>query len=241
MTRGRKILLWLVGIAALIYGGFVFLLPTTTINYRLTIEAMTPDGPRIGSGVIQVSYSSDINVNGGGRKGSMEVTGEAIYLDLGGGKNLVVTLQGDGTGRKNVSQSETVSLSAKWLPVRIFGIKWAWGDEWSLESQSRAALATGAKEVPLVQLPMVVSFRNPLDPMSVVLLDPQDISEVLGPGYTLSKATIAITDAQPTEAIVKSLPWIENINGGYLHGGKSSAGSPFGLSGLVFKMEKGRL
>ena len=58
------------------------------MRYRLTAEVMTPDGPKTGSGVIQVSYASEINLNGGGRRGSNSVVGEAIPVDLGQGTAL---------------------------------------------------------------------------------------------------------------------------------------------------------
>ncbi len=98
--------------------------PTISFNYRLTIEAMTPDGPKQASSVIQGSYGSTFNLNGGGRRGVTSVTGEAVYLDLGRGKNLFVTLSSNGSGRQSSPGRLDGALDAIWLPIEVFDFKW---------------------------------------------------------------------------------------------------------------------
>lgn len=210
MTGRRKAFYWIAGIVAGLYGIFAFILfPTTTINYRLAIEAMTPDGPKTGSGVISIAYSSDLNVNGGGRKGSINVTGEAVYLDLGQGKNLFVTLTHDGSGRPSRGQVLDGAYNAVWLPKKIFGFEWDWGNEWYLEWQAWTARVAGPeKDVPLVALPTTVTFRDINDPKSVELVDPRGIAASFGEGYSITKATLALTDHPPTEGVGTLLTWL---------------------------------
>jgi hypothetical protein len=211
MTRGRKVFYWTIGIVAGLYGIFAFILfPTTTINYRLALEAMTPDGPKAGSGVISIAYSSDLNLNGGGRKGSIKVTGEAVYLDLGQGKNLFVTLTDDGSGRPHDHRKPlSGARNAIWLPKEIFGFEWDWGNEWYLEWQAWAAKATNPiRDVPLVALPTTVTFRDRSDSKSVMLVDPRDIAASFGEGYALTKATLELTNDSPTEGVGTLLTWL---------------------------------
>jgi hypothetical protein len=209
MTRGRKILVWLVCIVAAIYGTFLATFPTTTINYRLTLEAMTPDGPKTGSGVIQVSYGSDFNLNGGGRKGSIKVTGEAVYLDLGRDRNLFVTLSEQSLGRSGDRDEPLAGETApQWLPVQIFGFKWDWGDERKLAQQLRAARAKGPKDVPLIALPTTVTFRDLADPKSVELVDPRDIGANFGQGYVMTRAQIELVNDGVKWNIREVLPWL---------------------------------
>jgi len=239
----HKVLIGLVGALVITYGVYWYSFPTVTINYRLTVEAMTPNGPKIGSTVIQVSYGSQFNVNGGGRMGDTHVTGEALYLDLGQGKNLFVTLQGDGTGRKNTQADKQSSRNAIYLPVEILELKWDWGNEWSLWRQVRAAESAGPKVVPLVKLPLTVTFRDLADPMSVALVDPQDISAILGVGYAITSASIGITDQGPETSIASILPWIMAIEGGPLDGtryGKSGT-LPGRLNASYFSVKSGKL
>lgn len=243
MKLFHKVLIGMVGALVIIYGAYWFSFPTVTINYRLTVEAMTPDGPKTGSTVIQVSYGSQFNVNGGGRKGDTHVTGDALYLDLGQGKNLFVTLQGDGTGRKNTQADKQSSRNAIYLPVEILEFKWDWGNEWSLWRQVSAAESAGPKEIPLVKLPLTVTFHDLADPMSVVLVDPQDISAIFGVGYAITSASIGITDQGPETSIVSILPWIMAIEGGPLDGtryGKSGTLSGR-LNASYFSVKSGKL
>jgi hypothetical protein len=209
MTRGRKILAGLVAIVALAYGAFVYLNPTVTFNYRLTIEAMTPDGPKTGSGVIQVSYTSQCCVPGFGTRGQTSLTGEAVYLDLGRGKNLFVTLTEQGFGR---SESKSEPLGGEtaliWLPIQVFKFNWNWGDERELARQVLRARGSGPQDVPLIALPPTVTFRDLSDPKSVELVDPRTIEVNFGEGYTLTKVTLELTDALPTPGIGKLLQWL---------------------------------
>jgi hypothetical protein len=57
----------------------------------------------------------------------------------------------------------------------------------------------------------------------------------LGQGFILTKATLKMTDHVPTVGIDRSLRWLKQNAGGYLDGGFTSVGSPFGLTGLAFK------
>src|SRR6516225_464834 len=56
-------------------------------KYRLTVEVETPDGPRSASGVMAVV--PDRGYRPGGRT---RTRGDAVYVDLGGGRNLVALL-----------------------------------------------------------------------------------------------------------------------------------------------------
>jgi hypothetical protein len=202
---------FLIGTCLVVFGVYAFLQywrPTVVINYRLTLEAMTPDGPKSGSGVIQVSYASQFNLNGGGRSGVIEVTGEAVPVDLGRGKILFVTLTSNASGRPGSPGKRDGSLDAEFLPVKIFGFVWRWGEERKLPSQVQAARAAGAVDVPLRSLPTIVTFKDINDPKSVVLVQPDNLAAAFGEGYSLSKATLELTDHPTTEGIGNTLRWL---------------------------------
>ena len=71
-------------------------------KYRLAIEVETPDGVKSASGVVAVhpdrSYS---------RGGHTRTAGDAVYVDLGGGKNLVALLAHVDRGR-SISTASTM-------------------------------------------------------------------------------------------------------------------------------------
>src|ERR1700738_5437164 len=56
-------------------------------KYRLTVEVETPDGVKSASGVMAVQ--PDRSYSRGGRT---QAKGDAVFVDLGGGKNLVALL-----------------------------------------------------------------------------------------------------------------------------------------------------
>jgi hypothetical protein len=172
---------------------------------------MTPDGPKTGSTVIQVSYGSQFNVNGGGRKGDMHVTGEALYLDLGQGKNVFVLLNNNGSGRPIKSWDRPLEFShhAIYLPVHVFGFKWDWGDEWSLWKQVRSVEGAVPKKVPLTALPTVVNFANTHDPETMTVVDPENLSATIGTGYSLTNASLETVKSGPnTDRVPGLLPWL---------------------------------
>lgn len=222
---GKKVVLWLVGGLLALAGLHFLAYPTITFNYRLTVEAMTPDGPKTGSTVIQVSYGSQFNMNGGGRSGDIAVTGEALYLDLGRGKNLFVLLSNLGSSRPITSWDHPLegSQEAIYLPVYIYGFKWTWGDEGSLWRQVRNARSEGPRQVPLSALPTSVTFTDVSEPATVQEVDPRDIALTFGAGYVLSRATIELTRDEETKVIRKIIPWLDTYYNKKLDGQRYSS------------------
>ena len=76
-------------------------------KYRMAIEVETPDGVRSASGVVAVhpdrSYS---------RGGRTRTAGDAVYVDLGRGKNLVALLAHVDEGKVDLDGSNYVALRA---------------------------------------------------------------------------------------------------------------------------------
>jgi hypothetical protein len=211
MTRGRKILIGLMGIAAVIYGAFMYLNPTVTFNYRLTIESMTPDGPKTGSGVIQVSYTSQCCIPGFGRRLKTRVNGEAVLLDLGQGKILFVTLTSDGSGRNHSRGKVDGAVGLDYLAAEIFNFQFGWDGLSMMPAQIKAAKAAGPKDVPLRSLPTLVTFGDISNPGSAELVQPDRLVEKFGNGYALTKAKIEITDEPQTERIERMLIWLTDV------------------------------
>jgi hypothetical protein len=238
MNRIWKFLIGSVAVAIAVYSCSSIMHPLVAVNYRMSFEAMTPDGPKSGSGVIQVTYASQFNLNGGGRKGDVGVFGEAVPIDLGQGKILFVTLTRGYSGRETGDPTTlNYAQDAAWLPIRVFDFNWHWGEEYNLVKQVNSAKVIGSKEVPFKALPTTVTFKDINVPLSVELVQPDDLEATFGQGYKLTKATIQLTDDPPTNTIKGILVWLDNLKGGYLHGGFTSSGSPYGLTGLAFKSE----
>ncbi|EPR43815.1 hypothetical protein dsx2_0039 [Desulfovibrio sp. X2] len=166
-----------------------------THRYRITLEVDTPDGVRTGSSVIQVSLRKKAS----GGQLSLEflradVRGEAVYVDLGKGKNLLALLAFGPSGS-----------CANRLPVLAAA---ALG-RYQTGFYRAAPFWTGQAELYGEFLPTLVTFTNPGDPDSVRVVLPGTLAAVLGPGYRFRRAWLEMTHDGPTSGILeKKLPWI---------------------------------
>jgi hypothetical protein len=78
------------------YFGYKLLYPTYT-RYRLSVDVETPDGMRSGSSVIEVRYEMFPELLTE-RDHISRVFGEAVFVDLGQGKNLIGMLASGPSG-----------------------------------------------------------------------------------------------------------------------------------------------
>jgi hypothetical protein len=94
-------------------------------------------------------------------------------------------------------------------------------------------------ELPIDLFPMLVRFRDISDPLSVEKVDPANLSATLGPGVTLRRATIEITDDPVTTGIEERLPWLKELEkrGGALDGSNTSTNNSLqnNLGGLSYR------
>ena len=86
------IVLGLLGLAALV---LALSNPPTIIRYKFTLEIDTPTGVRAASSVINVQVTSSSNSSWtlpDARRATLTVRGEATFVDLGEGKNIIAIL-----------------------------------------------------------------------------------------------------------------------------------------------------
>lgn len=209
---------FLIGLAIVVLGGFAFVkvaYPTTTFRYKLTAEVMTPEGLKSGSSVIEVSYSHRFSLSGVPNL-IREVKGEAVFIDLGGGKNFFVTLTSSASGRRaNLDPSSPTfrgALGPVNLPITIWNLNWPQGmsgEELVMAKQIEALKGNAPTVVPFVFLPTLVTFRKIDDPDSVEVVQPDGLTDAFGPGYELVKVTLQLTDEPSVEQIEGILPWLK--------------------------------
>ncbi|MEH2508331.1 hypothetical protein V1290_007142 [Bradyrhizobium sp. AZCC 1578] len=214
---------WL-GIAfALILGALVLYdisYPSLTLRYRLVLEAEVDGEPKIGSSVVEVTYSKQSRFAGqSDLAGSYR--GEAVVLDLGSRGTLFALLN---AGSDSRSMPESIIL-------RAFNFDGgAFPGPTVDEGLKKLRQLPGKRELPLTSLPMLVRFRDLNDPMTVEKVDPLDISKSFGGGARLVRATLEIvpvgiwplnsfgmTGEPITTGVEKRLPWLigmtSNIDG----------------------------
>ncbi|MGY4506643.1 hypothetical protein [Bradyrhizobium sp. USDA 3650] len=141
-------------------------------KYRLTVEVTTPDGIKTGSGILSV-----VPDRGYSRGGRTTMRGEAVFVDLGRGKNVVALLAHQQGAKLDLDDINYVAL-------RAYGA--ARGNRVSFNELNRQ---TGVVAVQGHLMPVLVSFGDPLDPATARLVTDDHAEAVLGDGYALRGLT----------------------------------------------------
>ena len=173
-------------------------------KYRLTVEVTTPEGIKTASGILSVVPDRNYN-----RSGRTVMRGEAVFVDLGKGKNLVALLAHQQGAKLDLDDINYVAL-------RAYGA--ARGNRVSFTDIGRQ---TGIVPVPGDQIPVLVSFGDPRDPATARLVAADHANLVLGDGYALRGLTAEVVPnglwpidfggvlGEPvTRGIEAKLPWL---------------------------------
>lgn len=171
-------------------------------KYRLTIEVETPDGVRSGAGVLSVHPD-----RGYSRNGSTVTRGDAVLVDLGGGKNLLALLAHRGDKGLDLAEVNFVAL-------RAYN---AAGHKTSFKDISRM---TGAVPVTGSLIPVLATFTDLADPRTMRETKPDDLTSV-GQGFRLRGVSAEVVPnglwpidfggwlGEPvTRGIGAKLPWL---------------------------------
>ena len=188
-------------------------------RYRLTVEVDTPQGLRTGSSVIEVHSVRE--------HGSMErlltpAKGEAVAVDLPGGKVLVALLTGE-----NGSWAAAGGLRDAYPPIAYgladyqahpdpFG---AFVKEYQRMTRNRGVMVVprtklqggGGRYEAISNYPRLVTFANIADPKSVVAVDADNLAASFGAGTKLRRITAQLTDDPVTVGIEKWLRWLATV------------------------------
>lgn len=172
-------------------------------SYRMTVEVDTPEGPRSGESVIEVG----LHEPGESRfllpdaAGSQTLRGEAVAVDLPGGKVLFALLQAPGD----------VDAAGS-FPIHAFNPKLYPGEYAFIRRAQELKKVRSVGVLPRESYPFLVTFGDPADPTSIQRLDPDNLAAVFGEGVKLRRITIEMTDDTVTSGISDRLPWLGTIN-----------------------------
>ena len=173
-------------------------------KYRLTVDVETPAGLKSASGVLAVTPD-----RGYSNRGKTRTSGDAVFVDLGGGKNLVALL---------AHLDGKLDLDAiNYVALRAYGE--AGGQRVSFNQMSRM---TGIVPVTGALIPVLAAFADAADPTTMRSVAPDDLAATLGPGYRLHRITAEVVPngfwpidfggplGQPvTRGIHAKLPWLD--------------------------------
>jgi hypothetical protein len=178
-------------------------------KYRLTVDVETPSGTRSASGIMSVRPNRSYGGTGSGSS-LPQTKGDALLVDLGDGKNLVVLLAygADGSNFDDPSFLPTRMLGARDRRVGFRDVK----------------TFAGAAPLPVPEQlrPVVVSFTDINDPKSAQRASVSDLEASLGKGYRLLGFSLDVVAngfwpfdfggvlGEPvTRGIEAKLPWLK--------------------------------
>jgi hypothetical protein len=213
MMSRRTVFGVLAGGAAAVLSGCSF---RRSFRYKMTVELETLEGIKIGYAVREVSFSARAN---GGDYG--HVRGDAVAVDLPGAQTLFALLT-SGDGDVDYGGDTMASLFKQLDRDEI--------QLWPDPPKTSAPIITNP-------VPMLVTFRDINDPTSVVRVEPAGMAAIFGPGVTLKRITVEVTDEPVTTGIEARLGWLGDPNRKRFPPNRKPEGIPLGNYKGLFSTE----
>ncbi len=201
ITRRRLVAASALGAGAAALGGCGVLGPDWRYRYRLTGWVDCDGTAAHGSSVIEVTRTRGYNEIGG------TVRGEAVAIDLPGGKTLFLLLSSGDLGID----------WGMWMPHHAFAATLDSAATVDGKVLDRLAHSQGASAtLAATDYPTMVRFRDTADPASIERVDPANLAASFGEGARFKGITIQLTDDRVTTGITGRLPWLTRQRGGLI-------------------------
>jgi hypothetical protein len=193
MKRGCLLALAIpvVAVAALL-AAYPLHYPTYVVRYRLTVNAVVGEQSHSGSTVIEVRVKRQPQLVADMPPLRFSITGEATFVDLGDGRNLVAGL----------SPGPSRGSDAVGVLSRAFNLPFAADNVFQLKN------LRGERRLGPADWPAFVTFRNVSDPLSVEPVDSSALGSAFGVSARIESVTLAVTEAPVTHDLEQHLPWL---------------------------------
>ena len=186
----------IVACLALLVGGaiawWMINYPTYSYRYRMIVDVLSGGAVHSGASVIAVRVDKQPQFGSAPPQVS-RVDGEAAFVDLGRGRN-VIALLAAGPQAKDGDYPYNV------VPT-LFGLTFADRDLAKLPG------LRGRREVPANFLPTFMTFTDLNDAATAREIKPEEFEQVFGPGVQLRSVVVEMTAAPTTREIAQRMPW----------------------------------
>jgi hypothetical protein len=191
-----------VGFFGAAYGAWDIAYPTYSYRFRITIEVDTAEGVKTGSSVLEVTtiqYPRWMTL--GANDHQTSVRGEAVFVDLGKGRNLVALLA--------LGSHAEIGSAHSFAPRSFFKI--VEGSPRNVEWTKQLSAMTGRRAYAGDMRPTLVTFTDVNDPASVREVPFGHPQSVLGPEVRSVRAWIDLTKDPVTTGLEAKLPWMNKF------------------------------
>ena len=174
------------------------------VRTKVSIEVVTPQGVRAGSSVWSWTLSKAGVALASPYDGRFR--GEAVAVDLPNGRTLFALVK----DQEMLAERQFRDLKPEGPEDRVADIR-------AIAKQVGAQRRLGCLPRPdenysaIYDCPLLVTFRDIRDPKSVERVDPAALDKSFGPGVTLRRITVAVTDEPVTTGIEKRLGWLREV------------------------------
>lgn len=169
---------------------------TYTHRWRMTIEVETPQGLKTGSSVLKSVYVQSPSWVPQSSSLSSGLHGEAVFVDLGEGKNVVALLALGANGDQYFGPDIAAEALGR---DRNEGTRFWW---------KAAPGWTGSAELTGKLMPTLVTFADPLKPETARVISPDEFETVLGTGYRFKRVWIEMTRENVTRNLSNKIAWL---------------------------------
>ncbi len=198
------------------YAIYALIFPTERLRYRLTLDVDVDGVTHTGSGVVEIAYQPlpDMfdSLPGGHFRGEMR--GYAVTVDLGE-RGVLFALDGVPMLASPETNRPLFPEAAYFgsLPFVAYRVVEQGPPSHTMQQVRQLRKKTGAVDVPLDMLPMLLRFRDINDPQSNEEVDPRDLAAAFGPGVRLLDAKLEFTD-DPVSSMPRNWPrWLVDEKG----------------------------
>ncbi|MBK8458695.1 MAG: hypothetical protein IPL47_17480 [Phyllobacteriaceae bacterium] len=198
----------LIGLAILVGAiGFVWWrwFPSYTYHQKITVTVEAGGKEYSASSVTAVTWQYGPQLLAEVKRATATLEGEAVHLELPGGKHLFALLRVDTTGTNSglAYYIDITGMAHATYPEFSKNIYWP----------SDVSKQRGVREIPPSDRPLLITFGDLLRPETVRIVNPDNLAATFGIGTQLKSLTLDITDdpvGLPTvEAI---LPWLRHYS-----------------------------
>ena len=172
-------------------------------RYKLTVEVDTPQGLKTGYAVREINYKQGIKLPDSSGF-SVTQRGEAVAVDLPGGQTLFVLLETDAyvTLQTGFGGDSPEMLDVAKADKRVSVVK-PFPPTIGTDPTDPSNRFHG--------YPRFVRFKDLHDPLTMTTIKPDNLAASFGPGVTLKRITIQMTDEPVTAGISQRLEWLNRL------------------------------